>query len=93
MVEDKLTKSQQLLVALHREAERKNLDTFIFEKEELRKYFKVDETKDFAVALLAKNRDNALHNLKNMRRLYFLDDWNKLKNDVTDEIGNSEQEN
>ena len=72
-----LTENEVLMLALYKQALILNLDLFIFEKEELRKYFTIDETKDFAIAIISKNRDNAICNLQNKRRCYVINDYMK----------------
>ena len=67
-----LTQEEALLFALVKWAQRLNIGLFIFEKEELKLYHNIDETKDFAIAVLAKDRDNAIFNLKNQRRCYII---------------------
>jgi transposase len=68
--------NDELMFALNQEAERKNLDMFIFEKEELKSYFPdLNPNEDFALVTLARNRDNAIYNMKNLRKTYIINDY------------------
>lgn len=68
--------NDELMFALNQEAERKNLDMFIFEKEELKSYFpELDDKEDFALVTLARTRDNAIYNMKNLRKTYIINDY------------------
>lgn len=68
--------NDELMFALNQEAERKNLDIFIFEKEELKSYFPdLNPDEDFALVTLARNRDNAIYNMKNLRKTYIINDY------------------
>jgi hypothetical protein len=68
--------NDELMFALNQEAERKNLDMFIFEKEELKSYFPdLNPDEDFALVTLARNRDNAIYNMKNLRKTYIINDY------------------
>lgn len=72
-----LNDSEQLMFALLKQAEKLKLDIFIFEKDEIRKYYKIDETRDFAIVTLASNRENGLWNLQNQRHCYIINDYLK----------------
>jgi hypothetical protein len=52
------------------EAKAKNLQIFIFEQEELKEYF-TPKFKEVAVAVISKNKDGAIWNIKNYRHSYF----------------------
>ena len=68
--------NDELMFALNQEAERKNLDMFIFEKEELKSYFPdLNPDEDFALVTLARTRDNAIYNMKNLRKTYIINDY------------------
>ena len=54
---------------LEKEAELKNLNVYLFNNEEIIKYYNVLD-KNIGVILLAKDDDNALFNLKNLRKCY-----------------------
>ena len=54
---------------LEKEAELKGLKVYIFNNEEITKYYNVAD-KNIGVALLAKDDNNALFNLKNLRKCY-----------------------
>ena len=54
---------------LEKEAELKNLNVYLFNNEEIIKYYNVSD-KNIGVILLAKDDDNALFNLKNLRKCY-----------------------
>lgn len=56
---------------LEKEAELKGLKVYIFNNEEITKYYNVAD-KNIGVALLAKDDNNALFNLKNLRRFYIV---------------------
>ena len=56
---------------LEKEAELKGLKIYIFNNEEIAKYYNVAD-KNIGVALLAKDDNNALFNLKNLRRFYIV---------------------
>lgn len=56
---------------LEKEAELKGLKVYIFNNEEIAKYYNVAD-KNIGVALLAKDDNNALFNLKNLRRFYIV---------------------
>lgn len=74
-----LSDAEQLMFALYRKALELNLEIFLFEKEELLKYYNV--VKDIAIVTIAKNKDNAIWNLQNQKRCYVLNDYNKEKNE------------
>ena len=64
------------MYALNQKEKRKNLDMFIFEKEELKSYFpELNPDEDFALVTLARNRDNAIYNVKNLRKTYIINDY------------------
>jgi len=67
--ESGLIKLEDLLPLLTKEAEIKNLKIFIFKNEEIKEFFET-KTDQVGVVLLAKNKDNALNNLKNLRKCY-----------------------
>ena len=54
---------------LEKEAKVKNLNVYLFNNEEIIKYYNVLD-KNIGVILLAKDDDNALFNLKNLRKCY-----------------------
>ena len=54
---------------LEKEAELKNLNVYLFNNEEIIKYYNVSD-KNIGVILLAKDDNNALFNLKNLRKCY-----------------------
>jgi len=54
---------------LEKEAELKNLNVYLFNNEEIIKYYNVSD-KNIGVILLAKDENNALFNLKNLRKCY-----------------------
>ena len=56
---------------LEKEAELKNLNVYLFNNEEIIKYYNVSD-KNIGVILLAKDDNNALFNLKNLRRFYIV---------------------
>ena len=56
---------------LEKEAELIGLKVYIFNNEEIAKYYNVAD-KNIGVALLAKDDNNALFNLKNLRRFYIV---------------------
>ena len=72
-IEKELIDPEQLLPLLEEEAKKKSLKVFVFNNEEVRKHFNVKSEK-IAVALLAQNEDNALINLKNLKRCYLIKD-------------------
>lgn len=75
-----LTDTEQLMFALYKLALRLNLDIFIFEKDEVEKYFRITKD-DIAIVTIAKNRDCAIWNLQNQRRCYMINDYNKEQNE------------
>lgn len=77
-----LTQEEALLFSLVKEAQRLNIGLFIFEKEELKLYHNIDEEKNFAIAVLAKTKDNAIFNLKEQRRCYIIENYNKEDDNV-----------
>ena len=70
-----MNENDELMQRLSEEADKKNLDMFIFEKDELKNYFEVRQNKDFALVTLAKNRECALWNIKNLRHTYIINDY------------------
>jgi len=56
---------------LELEAKAKNLKVFLFTNEILEKLF-TPKRKDIGVILLAKDEDNALYNLKSLRKCYIV---------------------
>ncbi|MDA3854660.1 MAG: hypothetical protein PF569_00265 [Candidatus Woesearchaeota archaeon] len=64
-------KETELLPTLKKEAALKGLEVFIFRGEELDKFYKT-RYDNIAVALLAKNKENAEWNLKSLRRCYLM---------------------
>ena len=75
-MENELPDTLELLYVLEKEAEKLNLDVFIFEKEELKNYFPfLDDKQDFAVVTIARNRSNAIYNMQNLRRTYIINDY------------------
>lgn len=60
-----------ILPLLQKEATTKRLNVFVFTNEEVNKFF-TTKTKDFGIALLAKDIDSATWNLKNLRRCYLV---------------------
>ena len=70
-----MNENDELMQRLSEEADKKNLDMFIFEKDELKNYFEVRQNKDFALVTLAKNRESALWNIKNLRHTYIINDY------------------
>ena len=66
-----LVKLEDLMPLLQREAINKGLKIFIFENSEIKEFFN-SKRDDVGVILLAKNKDNALFNLKNLRRCYLV---------------------
>lgn len=69
-VEDVLL-AEDLLPMLKIEADSKNLKVFVFDNDELKKYF-TPKSDTLGVALLAKDKDNALYNFKNLRKCYLI---------------------
>lgn len=68
--------NEELLLLLHREALSKGLKVFVFEEEDLKSLFSLKKD-NIAVALLAKNEDNAIYNLKNQHKCYVMEDYNR----------------
>ena len=66
-----LVKLEDLMPPLQREAINKGLKIFIFENSEIKEFFN-SKRDDVGVILLAKNKDNALFNLKNLRKCYLV---------------------
>lgn len=66
-----LVKLEDLMPLLQREAINKGLKIFIFENSEIKEFFN-SKRDDVGVILLAKNKDNALFNLKNLRKCYLV---------------------
>lgn len=66
-----LFKLEDLMPLLQREAINKGLKIFIFENSEIKEFFN-SKRDDVGVILLAKNKDNALFNLKNLRKCYLV---------------------
>lgn len=64
-----LIRLDDILPLLQMEAESKGLKVFQFSNEEVNTFFNTKRT-DFSIVLLAKNKDNALYNLKNLRKCY-----------------------
>ena len=76
--EQKELTNEELLLLLHREALSKDLKVFVFEEEDLKIFFPLTVKKEnIAVALLAKNEDNAIYNLKNQHKCYVMEDYNR----------------
>lgn len=67
--EDELIKLDDIYPILKQEGLNKGLEIFLFTNEEVNKYHKTKNDK-FGILLLAKDKDNALINLKNLRRCY-----------------------
>lgn len=66
-----LVKLEDLMPLLQREAINKGLKIFIFENSEIKEFFN-SKRDDVGVILLARNKDNALFNLKNLRKCYLV---------------------
>ena len=66
-----LVKLEDLMPLLQQDAINKGLKIFIFENSEIKEFFN-SKRDDVGVILLAKNKDNALFNLKNLRRCYLV---------------------
>ena len=66
-----LVKLEDLMPLLQRDAINKGLKIFIFENSEIKEFFN-SKRDDVGVILLAKNKDNALFNLKNLRKCYLV---------------------
>lgn len=66
-----LVKLEDLMPLLQREAINKGLKIFIFENSEIKEFFN-SKRDDVGVILLAKNKDNAFFNLKNLRKCYLV---------------------
>lgn len=71
MKKPKIFKQSELMPILEKEAANKKLQIYIFSGKELDKFY---ETKynNIAVALLAKNKENAEWNLKSLRKCYLM---------------------
>lgn len=63
--------ANELLPILEKEANSKGLNVYVFTNEEVNKYF-TTKSKYLGMALLAKDEDNALWNLKNLRKCYMI---------------------
>jgi hypothetical protein len=68
-LEDGLIKISDILPLLEIEAKSKNLQVFTFTNEDLKQYY-TPKNEKIGIVLLAKNKDNALFNLKNLRKCY-----------------------
>jgi L-rhamnose mutarotase len=71
MKKPRIFKQDELIPTLQKEANRKNLQIFIFSGEELNRYYETKHN-NIAIALLAKNKENAEWNLKSLRRCYMM---------------------
>jgi hypothetical protein len=69
-VEDVILASE-LLPMLEELGKVKNLNVYVFDNEEIKKYF-TPKDESLGIALLAKDEDNALHNIKNLRKCYLI---------------------
>ena len=58
---------------LEKEMVANKLNMYLFTNEEIQQYHKLKRN-DFSIVLLAKNKTNALTNLKNLRRCYAVRD-------------------
>ena len=74
--QEKELNNEELLLLRHREALSKGLKVFVFEEEDLKSLFSLKKD-NIAVALLAKNEDNAIYNLKNQHKCYVMEDYNR----------------
>jgi len=63
--------AEELLPMLKIEADSKNLKVFVFNNEEIKKYF-TPKSDNLGIALLAKDEDNAIYNIKNLRKCYLI---------------------
>lgn len=63
--------STELLPWLEELAKAKNLNVYVFDNEETTKYYNTKSDK-LGIALLAKDEDNALYNIKNLRKCYLI---------------------
>lgn len=75
---EEIPQEEELLPILYEVAKLKDLQVFIFREDNLKKYYPNSE-KDIGVALMANNEDNAIYNIKNLRRCYLY----KLKDTVS----------
>lgn len=66
-----LPAQSELVYVLEKEAKAKNLQVFIFRDDELKQYH-TPATTEIGVALLAKNKDNAIINLQKLKRCYLI---------------------
>ena len=71
MKNPRVLKSEELLPVLEKEAANKGLDIYTFSGKELAKYYNTKHD-NVSVVLLAKNKDNAIWNLKNLRKCYLM---------------------
>lgn len=67
-----LNKQSELMPVLEGVAELKGLQVFLFKGEELREYYGVHSEK-IGVALMAKTKDNAIHNLRRLSKCYLIE--------------------
>ena len=63
--------STELLPWLEELAKAKNLNVYVFDNEETTKYYNT-KSDTLGIALLAKDEDNALYNIKNLRKCYLI---------------------
>ena len=63
--------STDFLPILEQEALRKKLNVYVFENDELKNYYEVKHN-NIGVALLASCEENAIYNLKNLRKCYLI---------------------
>lgn len=68
---DNLPSLDDLYPLLDKEAKSKNLQIFIFDKEDLKEFF-IPRFNNIAVVTIAKNKDNAIWNIKNYRHSYLI---------------------
>lgn len=71
---EKALNAEDVLPILNKLAELSGLQVFVFSGEELKKYHTPKNPKH-AVALLSKNKDNAIVNLRRLSRCYVIDEY------------------
>jgi hypothetical protein len=68
---EEVIKGSEFLPLLKLEAEERNLNVYVFDNEEVKKYYNT-KSEDLGIALLAKDEDNAKYNLRTLRKCYLI---------------------
>ena len=86
----KLPTLEEIYPILERQAKQKKLEVFLFEHEDLEKYY-TPKMKDLAVLTISSNQEGAIWNLQNRRHSYLIRTNDDSSVEVLDQSDQSDQ--